>query len=145
MICCRCQSETGSSHSPFLSTVGLFSVQPSAKRTGCDHTGCAVGRINGWPHFIATGEKPDPKVVEAVRYFDAVNFITRAKADGIITVGFIDTTCAPTSVYAAYNAVSGKKEIFNDVKSGHANTPKAGEAMREAILAHVEAMKKNKN
>ena len=112
---------------------------------GCDHTGCTVGRINGWPHFIATGEKPDPKVLEAVRYFDAVNFITRAKADGIITVGFIDTTCAPTSVYAAYNAVSGKKEIFNDVKSGHANTPKAGEAMREAILAHVEAMKKNKN
>ena len=56
-----------------------------------------------------------------------------------------DGVCAPTSVYSAYNTVSGRKEIFNDVKSGHANTPKAGEAMRQAILAHVEAMKKNRN
>ena len=110
---------------------------------GCDHTGVAAGRVNGWPHFLPNPpEKPDPKILEAVRYFDCVNFVKRSKAAGIITVGFIDTTCAPSSVYAAYNAVPGKKEIFNDVKSGHANSPKAGEAARNAILAHVEAMKK---
>ncbi len=104
---------------------------------GCDHTGCTVGRINGWPHFIATNEKPDPKVVEAVRYFDAVNFVTRAKASGILTVGFIDTTCAPTSVYAAYNAIPGTKEIFNDPPSTHRISKEAGDAMRKAILAHA--------
>lgn len=108
---------------------------------GCDHTGCTVGRINGWPHFIATGEKPDPKVIEAVRYFDAVNFVTRAKAAGIVTVGFIDTTCAPSSVYAAYNAIPGRKQIFNDPPSTHRISPQAGEAMRKAILAHAEEMK----
>ncbi|MBI5395038.1 MAG: acetylxylan esterase [Verrucomicrobia bacterium] len=109
---------------------------------GCDHTGFKAGRVNGWPKFIATGETPPPNVLEAVRYYDAVNFITRSKAAGIITVGFIDTTCPPSSVYAAYNAVPGKKEIYNDVPSGHANSPKATAAMREAILAHVEKTKK---
>lgn len=109
---------------------------------GCDHTGFKAGRVNGWPHFIATGETPVPNVVEAVRYYDAMNFITRSKADGIVTVGFIDTTCPPSSVYAAYNAVPGKKQIHIDIAAGHTNTPKAVEAMRNAILAHVEAMKK---
>ncbi|MCX7824771.1 MAG: acetylxylan esterase [Verrucomicrobiae bacterium] len=108
---------------------------------GCDHTGCVVGRVNGWPKFIATGEKPAPNVVEAVRYYDAVNFAARTKAAGIITVGFIDTTCPPTGVYAAYNALRGRKEIFNDVFCGHANSPKASAAMRQAILAHVAEMK----
>lgn len=109
---------------------------------GCDHTGFKAGRVNGWPHFIATGETPAPNVVEAVRYYDAMNFITRSKADGIVTVGFIDTTCPPSSVYAAYNAISGKKQIHIDVAAGHTNTPKAVEAMRNAILAHVEVIKK---
>ncbi|OQW95092.1 MAG: acetylxylan esterase, partial [Verrucomicrobia bacterium A1] len=108
---------------------------------GCDHTGFKVGRINGWPKFIATGEDPPPNVVEAVRYFDAVNFAARAKAPGIVTVGFIDTTCPPTGVYAAYNALSGRKQIFDDIPTGHANSPEAMKAMREAILAHAAAAK----
>jgi len=112
---------------------------------GCDHTGCTAGRVNGWPKFIATGEKPAANVLDAVRYYDTVNFVTRSKAAGIITVGFIDATCPPTSVYAAYNAVPGKKEIYNDIPSGHANSPQATAAMRNAILAHVETMKSKTN
>jgi len=109
---------------------------------GCDHTGFKAGRINGWPKFIATGEAPPPSVVEAVRYYDVVNFATRTKAAGIVTVGFVDVTCPPSSVYAAYNALPGKKEIFNDIAAGHTNTPKAVDMMRAAILAHVAAVKK---
>lgn len=108
---------------------------------GCDHCGFKAGRVNGWPHFIATGETPPPEVVEAVRYFDAANFITRSKAAGCVTVGFIDTTCPPSSVYAAYNAAPGRKSIYNDVPSGHANSREAMESMRAGILAHVEEMK----
>lgn len=109
---------------------------------GCDHTGFKVGRINGWPKFIATGEKPADNVVDAVRYYDVVNFATRAKVQGIVTVGFIDTTCPPSSVYAAYNALPGKKAIFNDIPSGHTNSPQASKAMQDAILKHAEEMKK---
>jgi cephalosporin-C deacetylase-like acetyl esterase len=110
----------------------------------CDHTGAAVGRISGWPKLVPSDAdgKPETKVLEAARYYDAVNFATRAKAAGILTVGFIDTTCPPTSVYAAYNALRGEKEIFNDPPSTHAVSAKAGQAMRQAILRHVAAMKK---
>jgi cephalosporin-C deacetylase len=101
---------------------------------GCDHTGVAVGRVNGWPKFIPSlpVTLPHPLVLESVRYFDNVNFAARTHAkEAIVTVGFIDTTCPPTGVYAAYNALPIRKEIFNDVKAGHTNTPEASRAMSE--------------
>ena len=108
----------------------------------CDHTGVAAGRVNGWPKFLANPPaSPDPKVVEAVRYYDAMNFAARVRCEGILTVGFIDPTCPPTSVYAAYNALPGKKRIFNDPPSTHTVSARAGTAMREAIQAHAERMK----
>ncbi len=108
---------------------------------GCDHTGGLVGRIAGWPKFIATGEQASPEIVAAVRYFDGVNFAALAKAPGFFTVGFIDTTCPPTSVYAAFNALRAEKGMFNDIPSGHTNSPAAGKAMREAALKHFAAMR----
>ena len=108
----------------------------------CDHTGQLVGRIAGWPKFIPTKENPPPAdVVAAVRYYDGVNFAARTKAPGFFTVGFIDATCPPTSVYAAYNALRAPKDIFNDVRAGHTNTPAAGAAMRAAIQRHFAAMR----
>jgi cephalosporin-C deacetylase len=106
---------------------------------GCDHTGFKAGRINGWPKFVATGEQPPASVVEAVRYYDAMNFATRTKAGAVFTVGFIDTTCPPSSVYAAYNNISGKKSIHNDPDAGHTSTAKAGAAIRSAITQHLQA------
>ncbi len=108
----------------------------------CDHTGALAGRIAGWPKFIPTKENPPPAdVVAAVGYYDGVTFAARTKAPGIFTVGFIDVTCPPTSVYAAYNALRAPKEIFNDVRAGHTNTPAAGAAMRAAIQRHFAAMR----
>jgi cephalosporin-C deacetylase len=109
----------------------------------CDHTGVAAGRICGWPKLVPIGPdgKPDAKALEAARYYDAVNFATRATAAGIVTVGFIDPTCPPTTVYAAYNALKGKKEIYNDPPSTHKLSACALDAMRQAVLRHVEAMK----
>jgi cephalosporin-C deacetylase-like acetyl esterase len=108
---------------------------------GCDHTGALAKRIAGWPKFIATNETAPPEVLAAVKYFDCVNFAARAKAPGFFTVGFIDTTCPPTSVYAAYNALPGEKAIFNDITSPHTNTPAASAAMRDAVRKHFAAMR----
>ena len=113
---------------------------------GCDHTGVVVKRVNGWPKFIQSLPviEPDPKVLETVRYFDNVNFAAHTKAKRcIVTVGFIDTTCPPTSVYAAYNALPIKKEIFNDVKSGHANSPAAMKAMQAVALEIIKSSSAN--
>ncbi|MEI8020276.1 MAG: acetylxylan esterase [Schlesneria sp.] len=111
---------------------------------GCDHTGIAVNRINGWPKIVpidAQG-KPDPLALETSRYVDCVNFATRAKCKGAaVTVGFIDTTCPPTSVYAAYNALTIPKAMHADVASGHTSTPAASKFMQEAAYKHVREMK----
>ena len=109
---------------------------------GCDHTGVVAKRINGWPKFIPSlpVAEPDPKTLQAVRYFDCVNFASHTKAKrAIVTVGFIDTTCPPTTVFAAYNALPIKKQIFHDVKTGHANSPEAMSAMQAVALAVIKA------
>ena len=96
-----------------------------------------------WPKIVPMVEgKPEPKALEASRYFDNVNFAARTKARGaIVTVGFIDATCPPSTVYAAYNALPiADKKIFNDIPSGHSNSPAASAAMADAVKAHVKAM-----
>jgi len=108
----------------------------------CDHSGKAAGRINGWPKLVPDTEgKPDPKILQVARYFDGMNFATRAKAEAIFSVGFIDTTCAPTSVYAAYNNLPGRKQIVNEPLMGHAVSPKLERAAEAAILRHIAARK----
>jgi cephalosporin-C deacetylase len=111
---------------------------------GCDHTGSQANRISGWPKLVPNDAdgKPDPAALQASRYFDNVNFATRAKCQGAaVTVGFIDTTCPPTSVYAAYNALTMPKSIHTDVLSGHTSTPAASKFMQEAAFKHVREMK----
>jgi cephalosporin-C deacetylase-like acetyl esterase len=111
---------------------------------GCDHTGSQANRVNGWPKIVPNGPdgKPDPAALQASRYFDCVNFATRAKCKGAaVTVGFIDTTCPPTSVYAAYNALTVPKTIHFDTLAGHTNTPAAQKFMQQAAFKHVRDMK----
>lgn len=111
---------------------------------GCDHTGNHVDRISGWPKIVplTTDGQPDPQVLQASRYFDCVNFATRAKCRGAaLTVGFIDTTCPPTSVYAAYNALTVPKSMHADVDAGHTNTPAASKFMQDAAERHVREMR----
>lgn len=103
-----------------------------------DVTGAQADRAPGWPRFVKDGSgKTDLRAVEVARYFDTVNFIRRTKADGFFTVGFIDDTCPPTSVYTLFNTLQGKKAIYNSIADGHKNTPEARKQMRAAVLKHV--------
>lgn len=106
----------------------------------CDHTGRAADRVNGWPKLVPDGAdgKPDPKVLEASRYVDAVNFASRCKAEAILSVGFIDAVCPPSSCYAAFNALSGTKEMLNEPLMNHAAPPHIQEAFLARILDHVK-------
>lgn len=110
----------------------------------CDHSGRAIGRINGWPNLVPPGPdgKPDPKVLEAARYFDAMNLATRTNAEAIVSVGFIDGTCAPTGIYATFNNLNGPKQMVERPLMGHAAPPDVDAAFIEAIGKHVERMKK---
>ncbi len=51
------------------------------------------------------------QVFRTLSYFDGVNLAARAKARALFSVGLMDTTCPPSTVYAAYNHWAGEKEI----------------------------------
>lgn len=106
----------------------------------CDHSGRAAGRINGWPKLVNTLQngKPNPKALVAGQYVDAVNFASRCKADAIMSVGFIDGVCPPSSCYAAYNLLEGKKQVINKPLMGHAAPQDIQTAFFNAILEHVK-------
>ncbi|MBT5020828.1 acetylxylan esterase [bacterium] len=105
----------------------------------CDHSGRSADRINGWPKLVPQAEdgKPDSKILEASRYVDAVNFASRCKANAIMSVGFIDTVCPPSSCYAAYNQLQEEKQIINEPSMGHAAPAHIQEAFFEAVQEHV--------
>ncbi len=66
----------------------------------CDHSGRAANRINGWPKLVPTDHAgvPDAKILQASRYFDAVNFAARTDADTLMSIGFIDAVCPPSKL-----------------------------------------------
>lgn len=55
-------------------------------------------------------------------YFDGAVLVRRATAPALFSVALMDHTCPPSTVYAAYNAYGGPKEIveypFNDHEGG---------------------------
>ena len=111
----------------------------------CDHSGKIVNRINGWPKLVPDiDKKPDSIVLDAARYFDAMNFATRVKAAAVVSVGFIDATCPPTSVYAAYNNLPGKKQLVIEPLMGHTGFPSMQRATASAIIDHIQKQKRKR-
>lgn len=64
-------------------------------------------------------------VFHTLSYFDGVNFAARGKAPALFSVGLMDDICPPSTVFAAFNAYGGDKEIrvyeFNQHDGGGAH------------------------
>ena len=94
---------------------------------GCDHTGKQAGRLPGWPNWASrTWQKKDgAKMLEASRYFDAMNFAPRAKCPALVGVGLIDAACPPEGVLAAVNQLKGPKKVILMPRSDHGGDQRA--------------------
>ena len=112
----------------------------------CDHGGFAVGRESGWPRFHKEEGGTSPEVMTAADYIDAVNFARKITgADTVLTTGFIDLSCTPSSVFAAYNVIpSGSKQIWCSPPSDHSVPREFYSRGDEFIRRHVEKMKQGK-
>ncbi len=98
----------------------------------CDHSGKAFGRVCGWPHWLEhTPKGKEQQVLENSAYYDAVNFARKFKGKSLHGVGFIDTVCAPTTVYAAYNVVPEPKKMIASPLMGHGTDPRWTKAREE--------------
>ena len=72
--------------------------------------------------YLATYRQHYEQVFSVLAYFDAAVLCQRAKAPALFSVALMDQACPPSTVYGAYNAYSGPKEIrrypFNDHEGG---------------------------
>jgi len=85
----------------------------------CDHTGCLSDRASGWPRLIPN---KDPNIAKVSAYFDAVNFARHAKCNTLISTGFADSCCPPTSVYSAYAVLPQPKLMVPTPSMGHSHS-----------------------
>jgi cephalosporin-C deacetylase len=79
----------------------------------CDFAGPVVHRAGGWPMPVGRDVQSEQakRVIDAVRYCDNVNLARRSRAQTLVFVGLIDTTCSPPGVFAGYNTLPGAKRI----------------------------------
>jgi cephalosporin-C deacetylase-like acetyl esterase len=92
---------------------------------GCDHTGKKVGRRPGWPNWAGRPKKDEKKMLEASRYFDAMNFAARVKCPGLIGVGLVDPVCPAEGVLATCNQLQGPKDVVIMPTADHGGDHKA--------------------
>jgi cephalosporin-C deacetylase len=86
----------------------------------CDQTARLYGRCGG-PDRLAGGDRD--RVIRALSYYDAALAAGLIEVPVYIGVGFIDATCRPTRVYAAFNNLKGPRAIENFYNMGHGSAP----------------------
>jgi cephalosporin-C deacetylase len=72
--------------------------------------------------YLKTHRDQVERVLTTLSYFDVAILGRRASAPALFSVGLMDAICPPSTVYAAYNAYGGPKEIreypYNDHEGG---------------------------
>ena len=108
---------------------------------GCDHTGKQAGRLPGWPNWAGRTwqGKDEQKMLAAARYFDAMNFATRAKCPALVGLGLIDSACPPEGVLATCNQLTGEKQIIVMSRADHGGDH---QAYHKAFGPFLEQQKK---
>jgi cephalosporin-C deacetylase len=75
--------------------------------------------------------------LRTLSYIDAMNFAARATCPALFSVALMDSTCPPSTVYAAYHQYAGDREMrvypYNDHEGGQSYQA----AARIAFLAGV--------
>jgi cephalosporin-C deacetylase len=106
-----------------------------------DLTGYLNGRAGGWPH-VFTGQNLNyynkPEVIEALAYYDVVNFARNLKTPGFYTWGFNDEVCPPTSYYSAYNEIKAPMEVFVVKETGHWTFPEQGKKIEDWLFEKLQ-------
>lgn len=87
---------------------------------------------------LATYPADAGAALEVLSWFDGVHLARRASAPALFSVGLMDDVCPPSTVYAAFNAYDGPKEIREYPYAGHEGGGFFHEAVQLAWLAQQE-------
>ena len=78
--------------------------------------------------------KNEQEVFTKLGYIDAYHLSKRIKADTLMFVGLRDNICPPSTVYAAYNNITAKKEMVIFPDFGHEGLPAAADMTFQHFL-----------
>lgn len=108
----------------------------------CDISGVLADRRSGGGKVYTLDEvRANPKLAKEASYFDCMFFARRIKCPIYINTGFTDTTCAPSSVFAAYNQIPAatEKHMQTVPDSGHSANHNLG---RKALFEYLKKITK---
>lgn len=77
-----------------------------------DMAGYLDNRAGGYPHFNKNKDMLTPEKVNTLSYYDVVNFARQIKAKTMMSWGYNDNTCPPTTSYIVWNVLTTKKEAL---------------------------------
>jgi cephalosporin-C deacetylase-like acetyl esterase len=78
-----------------------------------------------------------------VPYYAGVNFARFIQCPVILSVGYLDSSCFPSSVYAAYNVIpSADKKLYVGPLAGHPLTAEYRQAEHAFLIEHLGLNKK---
>lgn len=78
-----------------------------------------------------------PAKIATSAYYDTVNFARRVRVPGFYSWGYNDETCPPTSMFAAYNLITGPKQLVLALETGHGEAPEQLQRVNAWILANA--------
>ncbi len=87
--------------------------------------------------YLAVHPELDEAARHTLRHVDNALLATRIRARTLVSVGLRDTICPPSTVFAAFNAISAPKEIVVLPYSGHTTTAAHNERQLAAFQAEL--------
>ena len=104
---------------------GLVAVMPDLPFLCHFQRAVDIGELDPYSEitrYLAVHRGAAATTFATLSYFDGVNFAKRASAPALFSVALMDKVCPPSTVYAAYHAYGGVKDIvvypFNDHEGG---------------------------
>ncbi|MEO3876436.1 acetylxylan esterase [Nonomuraea sp. B12E4] len=102
----------------------------------------AVGLTDREPYaeiarYLGVHRESTERVFDTLSYFDGVNLAALATAPALFSVALMDQICPPSTVFAAFNAYAGPKEITVHAYNGHEGGAAAQWPRQAALLAEA--------
>lgn len=104
---------------------------------GCDNARYFTKKTIISPSSYRYAE-PKPGELEALAYYDVVNFARKINIPGSYTWGYNDVVCTPTSMYSAYNVITAPKELHLYPETGHWTFPEEIEEVNNWLLKQLK-------
>ena len=84
----------------------------------------SINMVSSYPYneltcYARANPQRLPRILETLRYYDAVNFAGWIKCPMAVGLGMEDDICPPQTGFAAYNALVGPKELWLFPGAGH--------------------------